>query len=243
MTLTLRELSYLIKGRTLVDRISLQLKPGSLYGLIGPNGSGKTTLLKTMAGVLKPSHGSLDWNGNSLLDMTRREASRLITLVPQNPHPLFDYTAYEMVEMGRYPYGFERMRDQSIIQDALHQVDGFILKDRPVTSLSGGERQRIYIARGLVTQAPVILLDEPIAHLDLKHQLEVWKVLKKLVENGKIIVVALHDLMMARNYCNSLILIHEGKCMQTGAPKDVLTPDNLENFFGVNLNILHAIEN
>jgi iron complex transport system ATP-binding protein len=135
--------------------------------------------------------------------------------------------------MGRYPYGCRSPEAHAHIEEALHQVNAWHLRHQLISQLSGGERQRVYIARALATQAPILLLDEPTSYLDLRHQLEIWQLLRKLVKRGKVIIVAVHDLLAARRYCDQLLILNQGRCQATGTYKEVMTPTLLQEIFGV----------
>jgi ABC-type cobalamin/Fe3+-siderophores transport system ATPase subunit len=228
MTLSIKNLSY----KNLIKEMTLTYKPGFLYGILGPNGAGKSTLLKTIANIWEPTSGSVFWNEKDLLKETRAEISRTVSLVPQNPQLQFDITAHEMVTLGRYAH-LERQPTSQSVEFALNQVDAWQLRKALLSELSGGEKQRIYIARALATEAPVILLDEPTAHLDLRHQLDIWKLMRQLAEQGKIIIAAVHDLAAASRNCDQVQIIHQGCCVAQGTCNEVLTERLLKEVFGL----------
>lgn len=236
MTLDIHQLTYCIDRRPLIEEISLSFKPGILYGILGPNGSGKSTLLKTMSGIWKPTKGNLTWQGKALSEFSRIEMSRTLSLVPQNPTLYFDFNVYSMVAMGRYPHGCRSPEAHDRIKDSLNQVNAWHLRHQLVSQLSGGERQRIYIARALATQAPILLLDEPTSYLDLRHQLEIWKLLRLLVKEGKWVIAAVHDLLAAQRFCDQLVILNHGRCQASGTYADVMTPRLLQEIFGISLN-------
>lgn len=233
MTLRLTQLSYTLRHRSLIKEISASFESGTLYGILGPNGSGKSTLLKTMARIWNPTHGQLTWHNQNLLHFSRLEMSRTLSLVPQNPPLYFDVTAYQMVTMGRYAQGKHSSHHAHYIEEALQQVDAWHLRDQFLSQLSGGERQRIYIARALATQSPILLLDEPTSYLDLRHQLEIWQLLRTLTQRGKLVIVAVHDLLAVQRFCDQLIVLHQGRCQATGTYEAVMTPTLLQDIFGV----------
>lgn len=236
MTFEIHQLCYYINRRPLIKDISLVFEPGILYGILGPNGSGKSTLLKTMSRIWKPAQGRLLWQGQDLLQFSRIEMSRTLSLVPQNPQLYFDFNVYDMVAMGRYPYGCQSHDAHRYIQESLQQVDAWHLHQQVLSKLSGGERQRVYIARALATQAPILLLDEPTSYLDLRHQLEVWQLLRALAKRGKIVIVAVHDLLAAQRFCDRLVILNQGRCEATGNYDDIMSPNLLQDIFGVMLN-------
>lgn len=236
MSLETHQLSYKVKsGKKLIEEINLKFLPGNLYGLIGLNGAGKSTLLKTLSGIWTPSEGEVFWKSSPLLKLTRKEISKVITFVPQTPSVLFDFRASEMVAMGCYAHSYTKEKENHIVEQTLKAVDGWHLREQLLSELSGGERQRIYIARALATQADILLLDEPTAHLDVKHQLDIWQLLHALALNeGKIIVVATHDLNAMQRFSTQTILLHQGRVILSGPYNSVVTTETLSHFFGLN---------
>lgn len=227
-------LTFSINNQCLIKDISLQFKPGILYGILGPNGSGKSTLLKNLTGIWKPTSGRVKWNGEDLLIKQREEISRTITLVPQSPQIHFDFPVIDMVAMGRYPYGSNyHTQSQSQIEDALKTVDAWHLRERSMLCLSLGEAKRVYIARALITESPILLLDEPSASLDIKHQLEVWELLLKLSRKGKTVIVTNHDLVATKRYCDEIAVLNHGRCITHGKHEDIFSESLLWEVFGV----------
>lgn len=229
--LSAEKITYKIEEKSLIHEISLTFKPGVLYGILGPNGSGKSTLLKTLSGIWTPTSGIVTWMGEPLLTRSRKEISKIISLVPQNPQVHFDFSVKEMVRMGRYPFGSTHC--DSELEKALQTVDAWHLKDRSILHLSHGERKRVYIARALITESPVLLLDEPEASLDIRHQLEIWKLLSKLAEQKKTIIVTNHDLSATRRFCDEVAILNEGACVSHGPYSSIMTKERLSNVFGV----------
>lgn len=233
MTFEIKHLTYTLKKRHLIQDISIRCEPGQLIGILGPNGSGKSTLLKTTARIWTPTSGQVYWQGKDLLRYSREELSSTLSLVPQNPQLYFDFTVYTLAAMGRYPIGTRSPDANQRLEEALRQVDAWHLRHQLVAHLSGGERQRVYIARALATQAPILLLDEPTSYLDLRHQLEIWELLRKLVEQGKLVIVALHDLIAAQRFCDEIVILSEGCCVGKGSYEKIMTPQLLKDIFGV----------
>lgn len=223
-------LSYRHGDQLIVDHVSLEFPVGNLFGILGPNGSGKTTFMKTVAGIWKASSGDVLWHNHLLLKKSRREISQIITFVPQNPQLTFEYSVEDFVAMGRYARG---ERENEMIAQALISVDAWHLRARQVQQLSSGERQRVYIARALATEAPVLLLDEPTASLDIRHQLEIWHLLRKLAAQGKLIIVTNHDLEATVRFCDRIAVFHQGSCIASGACSEALTPARVQEVFGV----------
>lgn len=229
-----QSLCYESEGKKLIDRISLEFHPSHIYGIIGPNGSGKTTLLKVLTGLWKASSGKVLWNNEDLFSLDRREISQILSLVPQNAQVHFDFTVSEVVEMGTYPRkNLTRAERDRLIRWALEWVDAWHLRDQWATKISHGERQRMYIARSLVTQSPVLILDEPTSNLDIRHQLGIWNMLKRLKSENKIIIVANHDLQSTRRYCDRVIVLDQGKCAAEGPYSNIMSPSLISRIFGI----------
>jgi iron complex transport system ATP-binding protein len=215
----------------------LEIQEGEIIGLIGPNGSGKTSLLKLLAGLLRPQQGMIDFKGNNLLTKSPREMARQVGLVPQENQLLFPYTVGELVLMGRYAHqagwGWDSPEDLQIAGQAMKAMDIAHLGNRTVQDISGGERQRAIIARALAQRPAVLLLDEPTAFLDINHQMEIYAVLKGLNHDyGVTVVLVSHDLNLAGQYCDRLVLLHEGRAYRTGRPEEVLTPEHIRAVYG-----------
>ncbi len=222
---------FTLDGKPLIKEINLSFRPGVLYGILGPNGSGKSTLLKNLSGIWTPTDGTVKWNGKPLLTRSRKEISSTISLVPQNPQVHFDFSVEEMVRMGRYPFGSKHCEKET--EEALRTVDAWHLRGRSILRLSHGERKRVYIARAMITESPVLLLDEPEASLDIRHQLEIWILLRKLVEKNKTIIVTNHDLGATQRFCDEIAVLNHGVCVDHGKYKNVMTDQCLLNVFGV----------
>lgn len=223
--LKIKNLRVGIEKKCLIDNISLEFSPGTMQAILGPNGSGKTTLLKSICGIWPPTSGFIYWNEINLLEATRSFFSKTISYVPQNPHIAFDYTVEEMIEMGRYPHGKSKQlkEEKEKIAYFIHLTHLWPLRKESIMHISSGERQRAYLARALATESAVILLDEPTANLDFYHQREVWHLLKNLAkEQKKIIIIATHDLISAKNHCDAAHLIINGKCAASGKSADVI---------------------
>ena len=235
--------------------VSLEVPASGFVGVLGPNGSGKTTLLRVLAGTLRPSHGSVTLDGVDVARVPRGELARRMAVVPQETRLAFDFTAIEIVLMGRYPhlgtFEVEGPADLAIAHDALAATGTRALADRQFTTLSGGEKQRVIIAAALAqitrlgsdpnvrirttgSDPNYLLLDEPTAALDLAYQLEIASLLRDLQQRLPIaIAVSTHDLNFAATLCQSLVLIKDGDVLATGPTADVLTPDLIERLYGV----------
>jgi len=224
-------------GRQILNGISLELPAGKVTAVVGPNGSGKSTLLRCLAGLLDPTHGSVLCDGQDLRQIRRREIARRITFVPQETLLTFDFSVREMVLMGRYSHRgrFERETSEDIAaaDDALRRSDCYHLADRSVTTLSGGERQRVLIARSLATHAPILLLDEPTANLDVNHALDIFDLCRRLSSEGSTVAIATHDLNSVHRFVDQVALLESGRLGAIGSPECVLSAENLARAFHV----------
>lgn len=250
--LSARDLSFSYDSRFeddhafLLHGVSASIPRGSLTGLLGPNGCGKTTLLKLMSGVLRPRSGSLALNGHELGGIPRRELARHIAVVPQETHPAFDYSAMEMVLMGRHPhlgaFRLEGPDDLAIARDVMAATSTDHLAHRPYMTLSGGEKQRVVIAAALAQQPEVLLLDEPTASLDLGYQLEVAALLTRLNrERGVTMVLATHDLNLAASLCDTIVMLRAGRVLAQGPTREVLTGPMIQQLYDVEADVrFHA---
>lgn len=222
--------------------VSLSIPKGALTGLLGPNGCGKTTLLKLLSGVLCPDRGTVTYADRSLQTMGRRELARHVAVVPQETHPAFDYTALEMVLMGRHPhlgpFQLEGPHDLAVARDAMLATGTADLADREYMTLSGGEKQRVVIASALAQDPGVLLLDEPTASLDLGYQLEVASLLSTLNhQRGVTMVLATHDLNLAAATCDTLVLVRGGRVLAQGPTRDVLTAPMISRLYDVDAEV------
>ena len=227
-------------GRPVLAGLSLAVREGERIALVGPNGAGKTTLLRAVAGLI-PYTGRLALRGRSVRDWPARERAREVALVRQQAELAVDFTAEEIVALGRSPHlGWtERLGpdDRARVDAALAAVDMADLARRPVTQLSGGEQQRVALAQALAQDAPFLLLDEPTGHLDVRHQLDLLARLGALAEAGKTVVAALHDLGRAARFADRLWVLSRGALVADGPPETVLTPALLHDVFGVDAEV------
>ena len=241
------DLRFSYTKKPLLENISLDFKAGEFVGLIGANGAGKSTLLQLLLGLIKQQSGLVSINGIDIHTQKRRDIAKQLAFVPQSIELPYAFSAQQLVAMGRNPYlgpfEFETEKDKKIIHQAMHKTDIEHLKHRLVNTLSGGEKQRVIIARALAQQAATILLDEPIASLDICHQLETLQLIQSLTQSGKLAITALHDLNLAARYCDRLILIGKKPTgsVQTiiadGTPEQVLTEANLAHCFSIKADI------
>lgn len=210
-----------------IDDLSLVLHPGEIFGIIGPNGSGKSTLMRLLSGVLQPSSGVVSLFGRPHAAYDRRAVARALAVVPQETSIEFPYSVTEVVLMGRSPhfggFAFEGDRDVEVAHLAMRRTAVEHLARRSIHELSGGERQRVILARALAQEAPIMLLDEPAAFLDIRHEVEIYDLLRDLQAEGKSIVTVLHDLNLAALYCDRVGLLRNGRFHRLGLPHEVIT--------------------
>jgi iron complex transport system ATP-binding protein len=230
-------LSFGYGARPVFRDVGFAVGPGELVALCGPNGAGKSTLLRLLLGLHMPSAGSVRLGGELVGRLSRRQIARRAALLPQDAPADLPLTVREAVALGRLPH-LERFQTESeadldAVARALALTDTAALADRPVTEISGGERQRVHLARALAQEAPLLLLDEPIAGLDLSHQLQALDLLRATVDTGRGALVALHDLSLAARRCDRMLLLAEGALRADAAPAEVLTPETLARHFGV----------
>ena len=231
--------AYPINGRqSVLHNIDLSLYPGELVGLVGPNGAGKTTLLRVLARLLRPQHGQVWLNGYDLWRLSPRQAAQQIGRVPQSAGAAWPYTVEHVVQLGRYPHlGWLAPfngKDTTAVHKALARLELLPLRHRLLNTLSGGEQQRVLIARALAQEPAVLLLDEPIANLDINHQHHVLAMARELAQTDHLaVLIAIHDLGLAARYCDRLVLLHQGRVWASGSPATVLQSDHLRAVFGI----------
>ena len=235
--LSVDNLSVELGGTEILSAVSFAVDAGELVGLVGPNGAGKTTLLRAIQGVIEPSQGSVTVAGHAVGRLSARERGRRIASVPQETGLSFSFTVEQAVAMGRNPhigrFGTADEVDRRQIQRAIKQTNLAEFADRPVTELSGGERQRVLLARAFAQNAPLLVLDEPTANLDINHAIGTLDLVRSVVDDGKAAVAAIHDLNLAARYCDRLVLVADGELRAVGTPQSVLTSERLEAAFGI----------
>jgi iron complex transport system ATP-binding protein len=240
LVLDARDLTIAYDHRVAVDDVSLSLKPGEITAIIGPNGAGKSTLLKSLNGQVRPSSGTILLDGQPLERLNRRTISRRIAVVAQEAELRFPVTVLEFVLGGRFAWatnagwGWETEHDLQIADTVLHETELSELSGRLMNELSGGERQRALMARALATEAPILLLDEPTANLDLSHQATLLALVRHRCDrNEATALVVTHDLNLAAQFADNLMLMKQGRAVHTGTPGQVLQPQILQDVFEV----------
>ncbi|GAB3741901.1 ABC transporter ATP-binding protein [Microlunatus parietis] len=239
--LELTEVTVIGGDTTIVDRVTTTAAAGSVIGLIGPNGAGKSTLLRTVTGTVRPAAGSVLIDGRPIRGWSARELARAVAFVPQNTNVDFGFTVRDVVLMGRHPhlgrFGVEGPADRELAEAALERTGTARLADRVITTLSGGERQLVLIAKALAQQPRILVLDEPVSALDLRHQLTVLRLIEAVAATGCLVVVAIHDLELAARCCDRLLLLDRGRLLADGPPAEVLRPDLIRAAFGVEASV------
>ncbi len=222
--------------QVVIQDISFSLKEREFIGLVGPNGAGKSTLLRVLNRILGIWEGKLTFKGKNLEEYSIKELAKEIAFLPQNIETPFSYTVEEFILLGRYPYfdyfGRYNSQDKKILEEIMNLTDILSLKDKKINHLSGGEKQRVFLAQTLIQEPKLLLLDEPVAHLDIKHQIEILDLIKREnQEKGITTIVVLHDLNLASEYCERIILVSEGKIYKIGTPEEIITYQNLEEVY------------
>ncbi|WP_165857246.1 ABC transporter ATP-binding protein [Marinobacter sp. JSM 1782161] len=227
---------------TIIDDLDLTLKPGAVTAIVGPNGCGKSTLLNGLARVHAPSNGVVLLDGKDIHRRPSREVAQEIALLPQDNAAPEGLTVSDLIRFGRQPHqGWLRQwsgDDRDAVERALAAADLESLRHRSLDTLSGGQRQRAWIAMAIAQSTPLLLLDEPTSALDLGHQIEVFELIRELSEQGKTVVMVVHDLVSACRYADELVAMREGAIIAQGAPSDVLTEDLVRELYGVNCQVV-----
>ncbi len=222
-------------ARPALDGVTMEVPDGSLYAVLGPNGSGKSTLMKAILGVLPPVSGHALVDGQETHAWSRRELARAVGVVPQAESIAFPLTVRELVGMGRYPHlgalGGEQEADRRAVMQALEQCDVADLAPRDVTTLSGGELQRVRIARALAQEPRALVLDEPTASLDIRHEMAILELLRRSADDGMTVLVVTHGLDMAARFADRMLLLARGSVAAEGPPGAVLRSETLERVY------------
>jgi len=226
----------------IVHELDLKIQQGSITALVGSNGCGKSTLLRGLSRLLSPKTGTVHLEGQDIHRMKAKSLAQKLGILPQSPTAPEGLTVYELVAQGRYPHQswFQQWsaEDEHIVEDALRITNLGMFADRPVDALSGGQRQRAWIAMALAQQTQVLLLDEPTTYLDLAYQLDVLDLLEELNEQGRTIIMVLHDLNQAARYSDTMIALRGGQIVAQGSPDHVMTSDKLKQIFGLNARVI-----
>jgi len=225
-----------------LQEVSMEIRDGGFYGLLGPNGSGKTTLISVLCGAMKPSSGRVLWQNRDLSDYSRKEIARSFAVVPQDYYINFPFSVLEIVMMGRKPHLNRFARSQSEDLEVVYwcmEVCGILEHaDKPITNLSGGERQRVILARALAQTPEVLFLDEATSNLDICHKIELLSLVKKMnVEQGLTVICAMHDLSLAGIFCDDLVYLERGKVVCSGPADMVFNEEVIGRVFKIKVEI------
>lgn len=237
MILDIQNLSCGYNGKPVLREISFSVQSGEIVGIIGPNGSGKTTLLRALTKILKPDQGQIFWDRNEINKMKFRELAQKVAVVSQNPALDLNLTVEDFVLFGRFPHRrhfqfLEGQRDKEIAEKAMELTGVLKIRERMLGNLSGGERKLALLARALCQEPEFLLLDEPTAHLDITHQVEILDLVRRLNRReGMGVILVLHDLNYASEYCDRLVLLHGGRLYRLGPPEEVLTYQIIEEVY------------
>lgn len=239
----LKQTAFHVPGHKLLHDINLSFATNKVYGLIGHNGSGKSTLLKLLTRQHQPSAGEILLDNLSLKQYSAREYAKQVSYLPQHLPAATALTARELVSMGRYAWrgliGRENKEDRTATDQAFALTHTEQFADQIVDTLSGGERSRIWLAMCLAQKSRFMLLDEPLAALDVAHQIEVMTLIRNLSHNlGLGIVIVIHDINFAAQYCDELIALKQGRLLQQGPPSEIMTAATLESIYNVKMNII-----
>ncbi len=232
----LKQISTGYNEQLVIDNLSLRFEQGELCSLLGPNGAGKSTLLRMMTGYQRLWSGIIEFDGLSINRLKPKDLAKIVAIIPQEIHLQFDYSVRELVMMGRYPYLHYWQKyscnDHLVVADILANLDLSELQYKNYSQLSGGEKQRVNIARALAQQSEVILMDESLVHLDINHQLEIMDLLVSInQQQKKSIIIVSHNINLAADYCNRIILMKNGKIAADGAPEMVVRSENLKRVY------------
>jgi iron complex transport system ATP-binding protein len=234
-----------IAGRALVSDVTLTVDRGEVVGLVGPNGAGKSTLLRAISGV-QPADGGIAIEGRPAADFDRREFARSVAVVQQLPEAPPSMRVGDLVLLGRHPhlgwFEHESARDRQIARLAMTRAGCLGFADRELVTLSGGERRRAFIARGLAQEPALMLLDEPTANLDAGAQAEVCELLRELAADGVGVLVVLHDLTLAAAYCDRVVLLANGRVLDSGPPTEVITAEQVARMYGSGVTVVRVTE-
>lgn len=243
MDLNIKEIVFSYGKKEILKGIGFNCNKGEVVSIVGPNGSGKTTFLKCINKILDVKNGTVELNGENILKMTYEDVAKKIGYVPQMLKDNFAATVLDVIMMGRTPHIKWRIgeEDLNIVEKIMREMGIEHLAQEEYSSLSGGQRQKILIARALVQETEVYLLDEPISFLDIKNQIEVMEQAKKVAkEDNRIVIMVIHDLNMAKKYSDKIVLMKSGTVVDFGEANEVLNKENIKKVYDVDVNIVNG---
>lgn len=237
-----KNLNYTIGEKHILKDINFQIEKGKIYGILGKNGSGKSTLLKALSKINPTKNSTIYINQKDINTYTSKQLAKTIAVVPQQTNLMFDFSAHQIALMGRIPYQkplySDSEEDFEIVKQSMLKTNTWHLRNMNAKNLSGGEFQRLIIARALSQQTPILMLDEPVSSLDIKHQFDIMNLLKTInKETSATILIILHDLNLALKYCDELILLNNGELVAFGQSKNILTEENISKHFDIKAEI------
>ena len=238
--LSIKNLVFNFGGTPVLKEICLSLDKGQVLSIVGPNGSGKTTLIKCILRFHRPAGGSVWIENRNAAAMKRRELARHMGYLPQNIPSMLPMSVFDTVLMGRSPYlaWTPRNYDMERVAQVLEEMELSHLAFRDIDRISGGQAQKVLLARALVQDTNYLLLDEPTSSLDLRHQLEILEIITRLAETRKIgVLLAMHDLNLAARFSHRIIMLRNGEIFCSGKPREVMTPENISQVFGVDAEV------
>ena len=231
-----RNISFAYGSLAVLHDVNMDVESGQMVGIIGPNGAGKTTFLRLLSGYLIPGNGTIELFGKDLPTYEKRILAQLVATLPQTISTIFPYTTEEFILMGRYPHFDKRLgygrEEKEVVREVMGRMGIDQLSGRIVNTLSEGERQKVYLAQCIAQNPKVLLLDEPVSHLDIRHQMQTLELLAGLNEKGLTILMILHDLNLASEFCSRILLLSQGRVSADGAPAATLTYQHIEEAYG-----------
>jgi iron complex transport system ATP-binding protein len=240
-TLDINKLDFSYGPKKILNHVDLEINDGELVCIVGENGAGKSTLIKIINRINNINSGSIKFQNRLIQEIPARELSRLIGYVPQSVHVNFPATVFDVILLGRIPHIAWKVgkKDRRIVSKTVMELNLQHIAFRPFDQLSGGERQKVLIARALVQEPRLILLDEPTSNLDLRHQLEVMETIRRAVKEGDNVaaVIAIHDLNLASKFADRIAFMHQGKIEDIGKPSKVITPDIISRVYGIKADV------
>ncbi|MBO8157303.1 MAG: ABC transporter ATP-binding protein [Bacillaceae bacterium] len=236
MMLQVESVSKSLNEQLILDQVSFQVKKGSCFGIIGPNGSGKSTLLKNISGYYRPSSGTVRIQGEEIHKIPRKKLAQKVAVLSQEALSPYPVSVFDTVLMGRYPhlkwYQREGKKDFDKVEEILELTELSHLQNHTLDTLSGGERQRVAIAKAMAQEPELLLLDEPTTYLDIGHQISILRLVQTWQnETDLTVIMVLHDLNLASQFCDQLLLLHRGKVVKIGTSKEVIKKDMLEKVY------------
>jgi iron complex transport system ATP-binding protein len=240
MQIKVEDISFDYSGFMALNHVSFEVNSGDMLAIIGQNGSGKSTLLKCLNRILRVERGTIRIGSAFLKDYSSGQLARTIAYIPQSGEVVEGMSVFDTVLLGRKPYIGNKpgAADMKLVVRLLERLELQTVAMRNLSTLSGGQQQRVYIARALAQQPAVLLLDEPIANLDMNHQMKVMKLLQQLASEGLIVVITIHDINMAARFCNKALMLKHGGVFASGC-RSVYTPENVENLYDMQVDVIH----